>query len=67
MSTEEAKRAAGGTLHQRRSLPYSPYTMALAGLAMVGAGGLWYFTIYNKKKPEATHVAGVSADQPPRK
>ncbi|KAI3454008.1 hypothetical protein Pfo_010671 [Paulownia fortunei] len=46
----------------RRNLPYNPYAMALAGLAVVG--GLWYF--YNKKTHEARHrdlarvPAGVS-------
>ncbi|KAL3818316.1 hypothetical protein ACJIZ3_004221 [Penstemon smallii] len=42
----------GGVLHQRRSLPYSLVTLGLAGCAMVG--GLWYLTIYAKKKPEPT-------------
>ncbi|KAL3645868.1 hypothetical protein CASFOL_011048 [Castilleja foliolosa] len=33
---------------QRRNFPYSPYTMALAGLAAVG--GAWYF--YNRRKAD---------------
>ncbi|CAA0810663.1 Unknown protein [Striga hermonthica] len=50
----------GGVLHQRRRLPYGLATMVLGGSAIVGA--LWYFTIYVKKKPEATalDVAKVS-------
>ncbi|CAI9755602.1 unnamed protein product [Fraxinus pennsylvanica] len=72
MSPEEVKSAGveaskrppghnpGGVLHQRRSLPYSPYTIVLGGLAISGA--IWYFTLYTKKKPEATarDVAKVS-------
>lgn len=72
MSSEEVKRAGveaskrppgsnpGGILHQRRSLPYSLTTITLVGSAI--AGGLWYFTLYAKKKPEATalDVARVS-------
>ncbi|VFQ97629.1 unnamed protein product [Cuscuta campestris] len=44
----------GGVLHQRRQLPYSLPTIALAGIAISGA--LWYFTLYVKKKPEANAV-----------
>ncbi|KAL2544656.1 hypothetical protein Fot_13889 [Forsythia ovata] len=72
MSPEEVKRAGveaskrppgnnpGGVLHQRRRLPYSPFTIVLGGLAIAGA--IWYFTLYTKKKPEATarEVAKVS-------
>ncbi|GER36583.1 hypothetical protein STAS_12920 [Striga asiatica] len=72
MSPEEVKRAGveaskrppgsgpGGVLHQRRQMPYRLATMALMGSAVIGA--LWYFTIYVKKKPEATalDVAKVS-------
>ncbi|XP_051151373.1 uncharacterized protein LOC127265566 [Andrographis paniculata] len=85
MSSEEVRRAGveaskrppghnpGEILHQRRNLPYNLYTMTLAGVAIVG--GLWYFTLYTKKKPEATagDVARVSAgvadpqDTKPRK
>lgn len=73
ISPEEVKRAGveaskrppghnpGGILHQRRSLPYGLFTITLAGAAIVG--GLWYFTLYAKKKPEASaiDVARVSA------
>lgn len=64
MSPEEIKRTGverskrppghnpGGVLHQRRGLPYNMLTVTLVGTAMAGA--LWYFTIYAKKKPEAT-------------
>ncbi|KAL8521824.1 hypothetical protein ACS0TY_012114 [Phlomoides rotata] len=72
MSPEEVKRAGveaskrppghnpGSVLHQRRSLPFSPVTMTVMGSAIVGA--IWYFTLYTKKKPEATamDVARVS-------
>lgn len=66
MSTEEVKRAGveasqrppgrhpGEILHQRRSLPYGPLVITLGGAAL--AGGVWYFTLYAKKKPEATAV-----------
>ncbi|KAL3844430.1 hypothetical protein ACJIZ3_001833 [Penstemon smallii] len=76
MSTEDVKRAGGagadgskrsstGFLNQqRRGLPYSPYTMAaLAGLAVVGLGSIWYFTIYTNKKPQPTSSARVSNSQ----
>lgn len=64
---------AGEILHQRRSLPFSPLFVILAGTAL--AGGVWYFTLYAKKKPEATagDVAKVAAgvaepeDTKPRK
>jgi hypothetical protein len=42
----------GGILHQRRTFPYSYTTMAIGGLLIAGAIG--YFTLYVKKKPEAT-------------
>ncbi|KAF9612652.1 hypothetical protein IFM89_003127 [Coptis chinensis] len=42
---------AGGVLHQRRKLPYSPATMALGGFLIVA--GIGYVTLYAKKKPEA--------------
>ncbi|KAL6501900.1 hypothetical protein OROGR_027033 [Orobanche gracilis] len=68
MSPEEVKRAGveaskrppgsgsnpGGVLHQRRSLPYSLATLTVAGFAVVGA--MWYFTLYTKKKPEASAI-----------
>ncbi|OAY64441.1 hypothetical protein ACMD2_04376 [Ananas comosus] len=63
MSSEEVKAAGveaskrpphpgqkpGEVLHQRRALPYSPATMAIAGFAIVGTIG--YFTLYYKSKP----------------
>ncbi|KAM7275100.1 hypothetical protein ACFE04_016966 [Oxalis oulophora] len=42
----------GGILHQRGKLPYSPITMTMLGLAI--AGGVGYFVLYSKKKPEAS-------------
>lgn len=62
MSPEEVKRAGvegskrppGGVLHQRRNFPFSPVTMALAGLLIVGTTA--YIALYAKKKPEATAV-----------
>ncbi|KAF4370438.1 hypothetical protein F8388_016175 [Cannabis sativa] len=39
-------------LHQRSKLPYCPMRMALGGFAI--AMTLGYFTLYSKKKPEAT-------------
>ncbi|KAH7546170.1 hypothetical protein FEM48_Zijuj01G0172100 [Ziziphus jujuba var. spinosa] len=39
-------------LHQRRKLPYCPIKMATAGFAIVLTLG--YFTLYSKKKPEAS-------------
>ncbi|VFR01833.1 unnamed protein product [Cuscuta campestris] len=56
---EEVKRSGqnpggGGVLHQRRQLPFSLPTVALAGIAISGV--LWYFTLYVKKKPEANAV-----------
>ncbi|PIN12446.1 hypothetical protein CDL12_14943 [Handroanthus impetiginosus] len=44
----------GEILHQRRSLPFSPLTVILVGSALVGT--MWYFTLYAKKKPEASAV-----------
>nr|CAN76000.1 hypothetical protein VITISV_019164 [Vitis vinifera] len=60
-------------LHQRSKLPHSPLKLAIGGLAFVAA--LSYFTLYTKKKPEASAldvakvVAGVSTpeDTHPRK
>ncbi|GFQ03539.1 hypothetical protein PHJA_002497700 [Phtheirospermum japonicum] len=66
MSTEEMKKAGveaskrppgsnpGGVLHQRRSLPYRLTTITVVGSALVGA--MWYFTLYTKKKPEASAI-----------
>ncbi|KAL8471338.1 hypothetical protein ACS0TY_028847 [Phlomoides rotata] len=39
-------------LHQRRNMPGCPIKMALGGVAFIGV--VWYFTLYSKKKPEAT-------------
>ena len=52
----------GGVLHQRRNLPYSPTTMAVIGFAI--AGSIFYFTLYAKKKAEASarDVARVSTN-----
>ncbi|KAL3500304.1 hypothetical protein ACH5RR_039397 [Cinchona calisaya] len=72
MSPEDVKRAGvdaskrppghnpGGILHQRRKLPYNPATMALIGFAI--AGSIFYFTLYTKRKTEASarDVARVS-------
>ncbi|KAA8521703.1 hypothetical protein F0562_012376 [Nyssa sinensis] len=64
MSSEEVKSAGveaskrppghnpGGVLHQRRKLPFSPYTMAIGGFLIAATVG--YFTLYVKKKPEAS-------------
>lgn len=41
-------------LHQRRRMPYSTATMAVAGLAIVGA--IAYFTLFSTKKPEASAI-----------
>ncbi|KAG5559560.1 hypothetical protein RHGRI_009183 [Rhododendron griersonianum] len=54
-----------GVLHQRRKLPFCPARMAVGGFAIVLTLG--YFTLYSKKKPEATAIdvarvaTGVSA------
>lgn len=42
----------GEVLHQRRNFPYSYKTMAIGGLLISAA--IRYFTLYVKKKPEAT-------------
>ncbi|CAA2968127.1 transmembrane [Olea europaea subsp. europaea] len=39
-------------LHQRSKLPFPPIRMAIGGFAV--ALTLGYFTLYSKKKPEAT-------------
>ncbi|KAL5547510.1 hypothetical protein UlMin_002741 [Ulmus minor] len=39
-------------LHQRSKLPYCPFRMALGGFA--AALTIGYFTLYSKKKPEAS-------------
>ena len=51
----------GEVLHQRRKLPYSPSTMAVAGFLITAAVG--YFTLYSLKKPQASakDVAKVAA------
>ncbi|KAF6162483.1 hypothetical protein GIB67_026321 [Kingdonia uniflora] len=50
---DPSKRTSPGeVLHQRRKLPYSPITMAITGLAITGT--IAYFTLYAKKKPEAS-------------
>lgn len=52
-------------LHQRRKLPFCPARMAVGGFAIVLTLG--YFTLYSKKKPEATAIdvarvaTGISA------
>ncbi|XP_044471004.1 uncharacterized protein LOC123200001 [Mangifera indica] len=74
MSPEEVKKAGvegsrrppgqhpGEVLHQRRNLPFSPTTMAVAGFLIVATLG--YLMLYAKKKPEADacDVAKVSAN-----
>ncbi|KAF3635720.1 hypothetical protein FXO38_24498 [Capsicum annuum] len=42
-----------------RNLPYSPGTMAVGGVVVIG--GIWYYMTYMKKKPEADHHARVAA------
>ncbi|XP_042504146.1 uncharacterized protein LOC122081198 [Macadamia integrifolia] len=44
----------GEVLRQRRSLPYSPVKMAVAGFFI--ATGIAYVTLYIKKKRDATAV-----------
>lgn len=40
--------AGSGGVNPRRNLPYNPYAMAAAGVAVVG--GLWY--MYNRNKSD---------------
>ncbi|KAF8400517.1 hypothetical protein HHK36_013816 [Tetracentron sinense] len=44
----------GGVLHQRRNLPFCPKRMAVGGFLLIASIG--YFTLYVKKKPEASAV-----------
>lgn len=63
----------GEVLHQTSKLPFGPMRMAVIGFAVAATIG--YFTLYTKKKPEATAVdvakvaSGVSRpeDTHPRK
>lgn len=41
-------------LHQRSKVPFCPMRMAVGGFAIVVTLG--YFTLYSKKKPEASAV-----------
>lgn len=51
---------AGGVMNRLRSLPYSPGTIAVGGAVVVG--GIWYYMMYMKKKPEdATRDATKAA------
>lgn len=52
--TADAHKTAGAGGGIRRSMPYNPYAMAAAGLAVVG-GGLWYY--YGQRRPEGRRTA----------
>lgn len=50
--THSAAQHSTEVLHQRKNMPYCPVRMAMAGFAF--ALTLGYFTLYSKKKPEAS-------------
>lgn len=52
--TASATQHSTEVLHQRSKMPFCPARMALGGFAV--AAVLGYFTLYSKKKPEATAV-----------